>query len=658
MNFLVFLAAAAAAGASASAPPAEPAASKPSSLQAAFNAASELASARKCAEAVPALEALQRDPRVKPGSFPASTISVRKGICLVALDRTDEGEQAIAIGLPALVEAGAGFTNDVSDARKALGDARFAHSDRAGAARYYRRALEGKTGSARLPLLASLSRAMAFDGGEVALGPAREALDLIAATPDMPKPVAASYRTLYARTLLNQGRTDEAYKELKQALSLTGGLTTRTSLDEVSLRGDLAMAAMLMKKRDDARLYLAYTGAGRIGDTSFARAEAMDLPLCGSETGLRPEDVAVVEFGINEDGSIMYARTVYSRGGPQVAAAFEQAVGDWYWRPDAAAAIPQFYRLAARVELRCSNRLGKGPGLWAPVNGRFAAWAGSQLPAEATGSDRTAALATLRRLGEDESGATSPTVRVAALGTLLAVEPYTPPLAADKALALTGKASVPAEVVNWLRMQRVMHVQEKGRGRDQARNRELVALAAEPAFAADPLAADTLLLEAAGTRTTRRDPQSDGWVAQVANDTRLPEAHALRQLGWLALANRSAAAGNVAEAQGYYAKTGLNDEQCALLSLPPAIRRTNVGSGDYPMSAAMMGFEGWVRLEYDINADGSTGNVRPLAAYPPLIFGDAATAIGKDVKYDMSYRPGEAATACSANTNTINFSMK
>ncbi|EJL33738.1 energy transducer TonB [Novosphingobium sp. AP12] len=654
MSLLVFLAAAATATAAAEPPATAP---KPATLQERFNAGSELASAGKCAEAVAALEALEKDPHVKPGSFPALTIAVRKGTCLVALGRSEEGERAIALGLPALVEAGPTFGTDVSEARRALGDARQERSDRAGAAQYYRLALEGRSGAARLRLLGSLSRALAFDGDEAALSPTAEALTLLTTLPDIPNAVIASFRTLRARTLLNQGRTDEAYKELKQALALSGGLTTRTSLDEVSLRGDLAMAAMLMKKRDDARLYLAYTGAGRISDTTFAQAEAMDLPLCGSETGLRSDDVAVVEFGINADGSIMYARTVYSRGGPQVAAAFEQAVGDWYWRPDAAKAIPEFYRLAARVELRCSNRLGKGPGLWAPVNSRFGQWAAGLLPAQVQGPGRAAVLGTLRGIGEDKSGATSPAMRVAALGTMLVADSYAPSLIADEALALTGKASAPPEVINWLRMQRVMHTEKTGLRKEQARSRALVALAAEPAIAADALSADTLLLEAAGTRTTRRDPQSDAWVSQVAQDNRLSETHPLRQLGWLALANRSAAAGNVAAAQAYYAKSGLSDEQCALLSLPPSIRKTNVGSGDYPMSAAMMGFEGWVRLEYDINANGSTTNVRPLAAYPPLIFGDAATAIGKGVQYDMSYRPGQTATACSANTNTISFLM-
>ena len=69
-----------------------------------------------------------------------------------------------------------------------------------------------------------------------------------------------------------------------------------------------------------------------------------------------------------------------------------------------------------------------------------------------------------------------------------------------------------------------------------------------------------------------------------------------------------------------------------------------------------MGFEGWVNIEYDIKANGSTGNVRPLAAYPPLIFVEAATAIGKNVRYDTSYRPQQS-TACSANSTLVNFRM-
>lgn len=658
MGVTLFLAAAAAVTPVAA--PAAPTAG--ASLQDRFNAASALASAGQCREAITQFEALEHDTKIKPGSFPAATIAVRKGTCLVRQSRYAEGESAITAGLHALVEAGADFANDVSEARIALGDVLMTRSDRAGAAAYFRQALEGRTGDTRLVPLARLSRAVAFDGGEAALAPSREALQILVTTPGVAKSLLAGYHTLYARALLNQGRNDEAYKELKQALSLSGGLTLRTSVDEVALRSDLAMAAMLTKRQEDARLYLAYTGAGRTGDSPFAHAESMESPLCGAETGLRPDDVAVVEFGIKEDGTILYADTIYSRGGPEVAAAFEQAVREWYWKPENAAKIPPFYRAAARVELRCSNRLGAGPDLWAPLTTRFREWAATALPASVVlGDDRNTILAAVRPLAADDSGAATPAARTAALGLILTYDPFAPASTADTALQLAAKGQVPVETTNWLRIEQLKHARKDNNDDDNRKARKqrglaFAQLAGDPAIAADPLAVDSLLLAAAGDRSSRRDPQSNTWLLQVAQDARLPENHPLRQLGWLDLANRSAANGDLPQAQGYYAKTGLTEEQCALISLPPTLRRTNLSGGSYPTSAQSMGFEGWVNIEYDINANGSTGNVRPLAAYPPLIFGEAATAIGKNVQYDTSYRPQQS-TACSANATIVNFTM-
>jgi outer membrane biosynthesis protein TonB len=72
------------------------------------------------------------------------------------------------------------------------------------------------------------------------------------------------------------------------------------------------------------------------------------------------------------------------------------------------------------------------------------------------------------------------------------------------------------------------------------------------------------------------------------------------------------------------------------------------------MEAFRMGFEGWVHLEFDINADGKTANARPIASYPPLIFTDAAQGMVRDIRYDTSYRPDNG-VACSANRETIRF---
>lgn len=651
MLFLAVLAAAAA-----STVPSPATSAKPLTLQQKFDAASNLAAEEKCTEALPLFEELQHDARVKPGSIPAAAIAVRKGVCLIQANRPDEGEMAIAAGLPVLEKAGQGFDGDVSNARIALGNAAYTRSDYARAAEYFRLALENRTGVARLTTLGRLAKATAFDGDEAALKPTEEALQILSAEPKPNKMALASFHTLHARTLLNQGKAQDAYKELKDALSLSGGLTSRTSLAEVSLRSDLAMAAMQTGHKDDARLYLAYTGAGRIQESPFTRAKSMSPPLCGSETGLRPDDVAVVEFGIGEDGYVINAHTIYSRGGPQVAAAFEQAVEQWVWDPQNIAKIPAFYRLLTRIELRCSTAMGNRPGLFRPFDSRFKTWAVQQLPIGALEGDDRQSTARVRAALGDSS--TAPIVRIAALGVLADSE-VTATAAdriamLDQAITLATNTQIPAHAVNWLRASRMILAKVKSESGRRTLYQSAAAMAIEPAFAQDPLAADTLKMFAAGGSERHHLPQSDTLLTEVARDERLEANHPLRQLAWLTLANRAAMAGDMASAQADFQRTGLTEEQCALLSLPPAVRRTNVDGGDYPMTAAMMGFEGWVQLEYDIAADGNTANVRPIVAYPAMIFVDAAKAIGRNIKYEWSYRPG-GATACSANTQTITF---
>ena len=86
------------------------------------------------------------------------------------------------------------------------------------------------------------------------------------------------------------------------------------------------------------------------------------------------------------------------------------------------------------------------------------------------------------------------------------------------------------------------------------------------------------------------------------------------------------------------------------------MRSTGAGGDDYPMEALMMGFEGWVRLELDITADGKAAGVRPIIAYPPLVFVEAATGMSKGFRYEYSYRP-YSSVACSAKQETITFKI-
>jgi len=627
-------------------------------LQQQFDSASTEATAGNCQSAVSKFEVLESNPNIKPGSLPAAAIAVRKGVCVSKLGATPD-ETAIKNGLVVLAQAGKDFDIDVAEGWTVLGSVAFARYDYAGATAAYKRALAYTKGNVRLHTLARLAKSTAFDGDVASLSYANEGLKILSTDPKPNKESLATFRTLLGRALLNRGDTQAAYTELKEALKLSGGLTSRTTLSEVSMRSDLAMAAMLVGRKDDARRYLAYTGAGRIEKSPFTTALSMNPPICGEETGLRPDDIAVVEFGIAEDGTVTSAHTVYSRGGPDVAAAFGKAVSEWYWKPDDVAAIPQFYRLVTRVELRCSNVLGNGPGIMGPLRERFRTWAASQLltltlserdnpsslnqalqkhaEASAERGDLRGQLAALAWLSDAKISSSQERVTMA-----------------DKALALAHETPVPQEVVNWLHIVRLKASQGDKRrlsGRDLD---ALVELSHDKNISEDALAADTLRLIAARGSGPTKLKEAPTLLKMIAEDNRLPPTHPLRQLAWLDLAGNAAADNNRVGAQNYFEKTGLTEEQCALLGEAPTLKRTNANSADYPMEALRMGFEGWVRTEYDIKTDGKTMNARPLVAYPPLIFVDAATGMAGDLRYDVSYRP-ESNLACSAKRDNFVF---
>ena len=637
----------------------EPAAPAVQTLQQAFDEASDDAASGNCSAAVQKFTALEQDRRLKPGSLAAAAIAVRKGTCAIRLSVPDIDEAAIQGGLASLAKAGSAFNSDVAAGWIALGDAGLDRYDYGRATAAYKTALSVLTGPARLEVLPRLAKSTAFDPGPEPLSYAEEGISLVSAMAKPDKAALAAFHTMHARTLLNRGSAADAYKELKLALSLNGGLTSdRVSLSDVGSRSDLAMAAALSGKKDEARLYLAYTGAGRIEKSPFKSAVSMAPPLCGTETGLRPDDVAVVEFGIDDDGTVADAKTVYSRGGSAVAAAFGRAVRDWYWKPADIAAIPRFYRTLVRVELRCSTVGGGGPGLMAPLRERYQAWATAQLPGTSASDAVDPGLRkVLHGFLQDGAAAPNPLPRIAALGWLAEAEPVPGQerrAMADEALRLSATTTVPQHVVNWLRIVRILATSGEKRSANGADMKTFGAVLEDADIAGDALAVDTFRIALARGKPEQQPRDAATLLAKVAEDDRLPARHPLRQLAWLELAGHAAAAGNRTDAQEYFNRTGLTEEQCALLGEAPALERSNAGGEDYPDEALKMGFEGWVQTEHDISTTGKTTNIRPLIAYPPLIFVDAATSMTKALQYAVSFRP-EGATACTANRQTFNF---
>jgi hypothetical protein len=460
---------------------------------------------------------------------------------------------------------------------------------------------------------------------------------------------------------MNQGRSKEALAELKQALTLSGGLTSKVSLTEASMRGDLAQAALLNGDKEQARLYLAYTGAGRIEQSPFAAAASMAPPQCGPETGLSPADSAIVEFGIDEAGDVPVASTVYTRGSYAVAAAFAQAVEQWFWQPADLVKIPRFYKILTRVELRCSATGGQLPGVISPLQDRFWEWAtplldGIDFEKAKVGSSRER-LAALAKQREGEGNMTG---AAAALAARSFVNPYRDPDEFGKVLDMAGAAHLPAEVVNTILVFRAdanHHQRQRKNRRDLQFTDADALMRAYPPLSADALAGDTLLLLATPSAPTQMQRGSaTATLTRVAGDDRLPAHHPLRQAALLRLANLAASDGKLDEAQSYFSRTGLSEEQCSLTGVKPAVKSTGASSNDFPREAMRYGFEGWVNLEFDINANGTTVQARPVIAYPPFVFVDAASGIIHGVRYQTSYRPSSA-LACSAERMTVQFLM-
>lgn len=642
-----------------------PATAPAHTLQQDFDAASAAAAEGKCGDAVTLFEALEKDPRLKAGSLPAAAVAVRKGQCLVKLGRYSEGEASIAAGLPKVKEAGESFAGDYYDAQMSLGMVAFHDYDFAAARQHYEAALAPAKGVSRLPALAVLAKITAYDGTNAALAYAEEAMQIIDAEPGDNKKLRSGFMTLHARALLDKGQNKPAYDELKQALKLSGGLTTKVNLDEISMRGDLAMAALLVGKRDDAHLYLAYTGAGRIAESPFSRAQMMDVPVCGSETGLQPQDEAVVEFAIAPDGRVSSAQTVFTRGGPEVAKAFSDAVRQWYWDPETLAKIPAFYLAATRVELRCSRAGGDAPGVIAPLAERFNGWAAKQLGSISAAGDEPPVAELQQVLAAPETKA-DPARFVAAASWLASSRALTfagRKSLVEQALGTARTASLPADVITSLVVYQGIYAsplwtQDFRPKRDMPiYAQSLFDLAAKPEIAGDPMAAATLRLTGARLAPWLKDPaRIVPQLKLVADDASLGDASPLRQVANLQLADLAAQAHDLEAAHTYFQRTGLTEEQCSLLGVQPALRSSHVSSNDYPSQAAAMGFEGWARVEFDIKTDGHTVGGRTVIAYPAFVFSDGAEEMSKDFVYQTTYRPS-ANMACSAQQEGIVFRM-
>ncbi len=626
------------------------------SAQAAFDAATKAAEAGRCEEAIAAFDRIAAGPAGRNKTV-AAAIAVRRGQCLRALDREEEAERSLRAGVGVLEGMPGSFRGEARDAYLALTQIGTSALNYDQALGDVDKALALSQGNERIIPLQMRSRLRRFDGDGAAIRDADEALAMLPA--DASKSDLANAQTFAGRAYVAAGRVAEGGALLRKALANNGGLTLKSSLSDIAARYDLAQVALMQKQMDAAREYLVYTGAGRISEAPFASARSIEAPTCGTVPGLTPDSYAVVEFSLNDGGAVVSAQPIFVQGNRDVALAYARAVREWSWAPEDAAKIPAFYRALTRVEVRCS-RGGEAVDLTQPLALAADAWFETKgvqsFPAETT----AAGLPRLRQAVTANDPAALRAAIVLARSPLISDDERR--ASADRALALAASLSTPQALRTYAGMLRTESVRWPDRSASIAQVGALERLSADPGVTADPLSQATVQLRAAELRRKLAgkqgaDPAIDAMFAAVADTKALPEGHPIRARALLDLANAAAARGDYDAAQKAFARTGLDEQQCALVGAKPDMRRSGASPTLYPSELVQAGFSGWTRIEFDIAADGRTAGQRTLLSYPPFLFGDAAKRMIAATRYAPTYRPGQA-VACAANAQNFNFVFK
>ncbi|MBY8827120.1 energy transducer TonB [Hephaestia mangrovi] len=625
-----------------------------------FDRATQLSDGTDKVAALAAWQALER--RISANKRSHAIVLVRKSEVLFDLGHKDDAIAAAKAGLADLPETDHTLDNDRMRAERNLGGVAESSLDYAGAAVYYRRALPlAATPVDKLAILRGLIQTGIFTDPatvEPEFGQADTLLGQIKAD----RTVKAMFARLRDQWLMAQGKYDAAAKAAKGAVEDLGGLTVLTDINDAAARSDTAIALLLAGQSDEARKYMAYTGAGQLPGNEFDPGAEMTVPPCGGDSGLRPQDAAVVQFSVGDDGRVIDSQPVYAAGGGAAALAFAKAARDWSWTPEQAKKLPPFFRYSARVELRCSTAFER-PSIGSYLDQDLGAWLiakGVELPPPLTGSD-IAVLPHLReRLAAQQTAQGNGALVL--VPTLMAIaenaasgreEMHTMAVRAVAILTANGAtpvARLAAEALVWISADA-----ESWRAADYVR--AVQPRLEDPFYATDPEARSAIRLMVADRLLDHASDRARILLQQVADDNSLAANDPLKVGALVRLASIDAADGHVDQARAAFEKTGLSADQCALLDAQPHIVSSNVGSGSFPQEARRWGFEGWTQLQFDVTADGHPKNVRAIVSYPPFVFTAAGTNVLERARFSKSYRP-DGDLGCGGDTQRVKFQIQ
>jgi len=629
----------------------------PPTIQQAFDAATVLQDSGKYVDALAAWEKLE--PRVvnKPRSL--AIVRLRKGLALYRLDRRDEAVIATRAALDVLPATEPALRDDRIQGYNVLAKVAEASLDYATAADNYRRAEAlAITPIEHLGALRGIVETETFFDSDAAVADLARVQPWLAdkSVDDVSR---AALKRVESQLLLNRGDFAGARIAAGEAVKLLGGLTSRTDLNDVAARSNYAIAAMMLGDRDDARKYMAYTGAGRVQDGSFNPAVQMTPPDCGGDSDLRPDDTAVVEFSIADDGAVSYAAPVYSSRGGKVALPFARAVRNWSWTPEQVKVLPAFFRNSARVELRCSTEFPK-PSLLDYLDKRLSKWLderGIDTPLKRDGADAALLAEERKELTDFEKAkgadalALVPVLHVLSRNSVLQIEEAAGLAQREAAILTANKAPAMARLSADLKGWRSKNSDSWG-GRRYFRSLE--AAAASGPYAENPETRAVLRLMMSDVSRGFDKERSLALLDQVVTDAALPAENGFKVGALIRKASILTQRGDVAAAKTAFAQTGTTADQCSLIDSSP--RRLGVG-GTFPDEAKMWGFEGWVSVQFDVGADGRTVNQRAVISYPPFIFTKAGDDTVKSARYEKTFRP-DGGIGCGGVTKRVRFTMR
>ncbi|MEO9130893.1 MAG: tetratricopeptide repeat protein [Sphingomonas sp.] len=630
----------------------------PPTIQQSFEAATAMAAKNDYPGALAAWQALEKR-LTKPRSL--AIVRVNLGTALYNLRRFDEAVAAVRAGLVDLPVSDATLNDSLFNAWLQLGQIAESQLDYASATQAYRTAEPlAPDDTARLSTLRGLIATETFIDPDSATADLVRADALIASVKSDNK-LKAIFATQRSVLLLNQGKFAEARLAAGAAVKLLGGLTELTDLYDVAARSDYAIAALLSGKPDDARHYMSATGAGRLPTGLFDPGVQMKSPECGGEAGLRPQDAAVVEFSIGDDGSVISSVPIYAEGGGAAALAFARTARQWSWSPDQVQHLPPFFQYRARVEMRCSTEFER-PSVNDYLSAKFGVWLNAkgvaQLPA-VTVSDAAALPGQRAQLAAAE--ATQGKDSIALLPLLYAMI-QNPVVGREEVNAMARRALVIADshsVTPIARVALTRPIWDSNHADFWKHDAYLTAARpalADPVFAVDPEARAAIRLILADELRVGDSSYARRLLKEVADDKGLAQNDPLKVGALIRIASLEAADGKFDAARSAFESSGLSARQCSIVDAPPQLVKTNATSNDFPTEARVWGFEGWTQIQFDISADGKVINPRAIMSYPPFVFTKAGDKVVGMAQFEKTYRP-DGGLGCGGSKSRVRFTL-